>query len=90
MEELYFCRFKNKTPHISFKITAEEALLFLDLPLGRFYAIKGIDLGFGFEKRKINRTLGKGGRGALQGCPKSLKVGMFLVAPRSQGPLLKI
>ena len=90
MEELYFCRFKDKTLHISFKITAEEALSFLDLSLGRFYAIKGIDLGFGFEKRKINRTLGKGGRGALQGCPKSLKVGICLVAPRSPGPLLEI
>ena len=85
MEELYFCRFRNKTPHISFKITAEEALTFLDLPLGRFYAIKAIDLGFGFEKRKINRTWGKG-----KGCPKNLKVGIFLMAPRSQGPLLKI
>ena len=57
-----FCKFRNKSKQISFEITVEEAFLFLDLPLGRFYAIKGIDWGFTFEMRKINRIWGEGGR----------------------------
>ena len=57
--------------------------MFLDLPLGRFYAIKGIDLGFGFEKRKITRTRGKGGRGGTAQKASKLEYFWSPLGPRA-------
>ena len=52
-------RIQKRKRHISVKITAEEVLLFLDLPLGRFYAIKGgiedSDLRGGKKQRQDKR-----------------------------------